>query len=358
MPQITRISPLFLGACLVALAPMVARAEQPLAVAAVTAQVVTPMSEHVLVGEITAPETLQASFPIGGRLTAVNVQVGDLVREGDELARIEQVQQAQALRAAEAQLSAAEAEFAAAQSASDRQAELFERGATTRSDRDSAADRFAAAVALKTQAEAALDQARQALQDTVLTAPADATVTDRTGEPGQVVGAAQPVLELAVGPGFEAVFNVPETVLTAAQNAPPIVSLSPIDRPDAAVTGQVKEISPLVDPARGTVEVKVTLDAPVPGLTYGDAVRGATSWQDEPRIVLPWSVISSGAEGPSVWVVDPATDTVSERPIDISHYTEHRIMIEGGIEEGEIVVTRGAQLLFPGRTVRITEATE
>ena len=335
-----------------------APAEEPLAVTAVTARTETPTARSTLIGEITAPETLQASFPLGGRLTAVRAQVGDHVLKGDELARIEQVQQAQALRAAEAQLSAAEAEHAAAQSAAQRQAQLFERGATTRSDRDSAADRFAAAVALKTQAEATLDQAKQALEDTVLTAPADATVTDRFGEPGQVVGAAQPVLELAVGQGFEATFNVPETVLTASRAAPAEVELSAIDRPGLTVTARVKEISPLVDPARGTVEATVALEENLPGLTYGDPVRGSTTWQDEPGISLPWSAISSGVEGPSVWVVSPEDNTVSERPITIARYSEHRILVEEGIAEGETVVTRGAQLLFPGRKVRIVEAPE
>ncbi|WP_428926298.1 efflux RND transporter periplasmic adaptor subunit [Marinibacterium sp. SX1] len=332
--------------------------ETVLAVTAVTAEVITPLSQHVLIGEITAPETVQASFPVGGRLTDVMVQVGDQVAPGDTLARIEQVQQVQALRAAEARLSAAEAEFTAAESQSERQAELFERGATTRSDRDQASDRYAAAVATRTQAQASLDQARQALDDTVLTAGARATVTDRFGEPGQVVGAAQPVLELAVGPGFEAKFNVPEGVLTAAQTAPQTVTLSGLDRPGVTVMGRLKEISPLVDAARGTVEVTVTLDEPLPGLTYGDAVRGATAWTDDPQIVLPWSAISSGTDGPSVWIVDPADDTVSEHPITIGRYSEHRVMVADGVTAGQVVVTRGAQLLYPGRQVRIVEPSE
>ncbi|MBB94172.1 MAG: efflux transporter periplasmic adaptor subunit [Rhodobacteraceae bacterium] len=329
-----------------------------LAVSAVTSELISPLARHVLIGEITAPETVQASFRVGGRLTEVLVQTGDKVERGAVLARIEKVQQEQELRAAEAQLSAAEAEFAAAKAQSQRQDELFERGATTRSDRDSASDRYAAAVAMQSQAQASLDQAREALDDTVLTAPADATVTDRFGEPGQVVGAAQQVLELAVGPGYEAKFEVPETVLTAGQKAPNTVTLSPIDRPTATVTGRVKEISPLVDPARGTVEVTVTLDDPVPGLSYGDAVRGATSWRDDPQIVLPWSAIASGPDGATVWIVSPDDNSVTERPITIESYTEHQIMIAEGLSPGETVVTRGAQLLYPGRLVRIVEPSE
>lgn len=77
-------------------------AETPLPVLTVTAEMSRLETEYVLVGEITAPETLQAAFPVGGRLTEVAVETGDVVTRGMELARIEQVQQVQAVASAEA----------------------------------------------------------------------------------------------------------------------------------------------------------------------------------------------------------------------------------------------------------------
>lgn len=346
-------SPLWL-ACVLFM-PVMGHGEERLAVAAVVAERTDTKQHHVLIGEITAPDSLQAAFPVGGRISEMLVDVGDAVAKGAVLARIEQVQQVQALRSAEAQLSAAAAEFRAAQDEATRQDGLFERGATTRSARDAAADRYAAAVARKAQAEAALDQARVALDDTTLSAPDDATVIRRRAEPGQVVGAAQPVLDLALGAGFEAVFDVPETVLTAARDADPVIRLSPLEHAEAVVTGHVREVSPLVDPARGTVEVTVVLNAPIPGLTYGDAVRGATTWVEGGQIALPWSAISSTAEGSTVWIVSPETGAVSERRITVSRYTEGTVLIDDGVAPGEVVVTRGTQLLYPGRMVRVVE---
>ncbi|SLN37827.1 efflux RND transporter periplasmic adaptor subunit [Roseisalinus antarcticus] len=344
---------LFLGLLLPLTSP--ALADQPLAVAAVTAQETPSRNTLSLTGEIRAPESLGAAFPTGGRLAEITVEAGEEVARGTVLARIESVQEAQALRAAEAQLAAAEADFVNARDEDSRQSELFERGAITRSARDNAADRLAAATARKAQAEASLDQARAALDDTVLVAPQDAIVISRRAEPGQVIGAAQPVLELALGEGYEAVFDVPEGALTVSPSTPPTIRLSPIDRPGVSVTGQVSEISPLVDPAYGTVQVTVTLGSGVPGLTYGDAVRGTTSQTAGARVELPWSAIASTAAGPAVWVVDPETMTVSERPIDLWHHAEGRLILQSGVEEGEFVVTRGVQLLYPGRNIRIVE---
>ena len=334
-----------------------AGADEPLKVTAIRAATIEFNRRMGLTGEIAARETLSAAFPTGGRITSISVNDGDRVEDGAELARIDRVQQEQALRSAKAQLAAASAELTAARDNEARQSQLFERGATTRATRSAATDRLAAAAARQAQAEAELNQAESALEDTVLLAPNSGTVIKRLAEPGQIVGAAQPVLQLALGDRYEAVFNVPEAVLSfgTAAHAPPPITLSPLDRPNVTVSGTVREISPLVDPASGTVKVKVAMDHPLTGLSYGDAVRGGTEQTDGSGIALPWSVLTATSQGPAVWVVDKADSTVSLRQIAVSRYTSDSILVESGLDEGEIVVSLGAQLLYPGRVVRYEE---
>ena len=265
------------GIALAALALLAAAssdAETPLSVAVVTVEKTQAVRHLSLTGELAARETLNASFPTGGRIAEIAVDDGDRVRAGTVIARIERFQQEQALLSAQAQLTAADAELTAARDDNARQTSLLERGATTRAAQDAAEHRLAAAVARRAQAEAELARAQEALDDTVLRASAEATVIRRLAEPGQVVGAAQPILELAQGDGFDAVFEVPEALLSqASATAPPEIRLSPLNRPGIWVAGQVREISPLVNTASGTVEVKVALEVPLPGLSYGDAVQ-------------------------------------------------------------------------------------
>lgn len=350
------------GAWLAALAlaaagPGPATAQDPLVVAVETATVRDTSTRMSLTGEATAHQSLTVSFPGGGRVAEVLVDNGDQVEPGATLARIESVQQQQALRAAEAGLATARANLAKAQEDARRQDALLDRGATTRTARDAAADDLAASEAREAQAQAELDRARETLGDTVLTAPDAATVIDRMAEPGQVVGAAQPILELAIGETLDAVFDVPEAVLTMNSTHIPEVTIAGIDRPDVTVTAQVSDISPLIDQATGTVEVTVTLDAPLPGVSYGDAVRGTVELPGEPHVVLPWSAMSATAEGPAVWVLDDA-DRAHLRPVEVARYETGIIVLAGGVEAGERVVTLGAQLLYEGRLVRAAEATE
>jgi len=87
------------------------------------------------------------------------------------------------------------------------------------------------------------------------------------------------------------------------------------------VTGTLREVSPLVDAAAGTVAVKITIDDSHPYLTYGDAIRGTVTVTDAPRITLPYTAMSATAEGPAVWVVDPDTMAVSLRQFRVNVVT-------------------------------------
>jgi RND family efflux transporter MFP subunit len=317
----------------------------------------TPISEIRVIsqtGEIVARNRLNIAFASAGRVASVEVDEGDFVPKGATLARMESVQQEQDLRAAEAGVSTADADFRQAQDDYDRQQALLERGATTRSARDLAEDSLRIAEGTLAQAKSELDRARKALSDTVLLAPADSTVIDRMIEQGQVVGAAQPVIELALGRDIDAVFEISEDRFTASSEVSEI-SLTAIDPPTRTFTGQVREISPLVNERTGTVTVKVGVEGFPEGITFGDAVRGTATQREKPHVILPWTAMTANSRGPAVWVVDPQSMTVSIRNISVDRYETGRIILSGGLEPGTLVVTKGSQLLYPGRQVQRAE---
>ena len=154
-----------------------------------------------------------------------------------------------------------------------------------------------------------------------------------------------------MGRQIDAVFDMPE-VLMATPRSIDDIDLSLIDRPDTHFTGTLREVSPLVDAAAGTVAVKITIKETDPFITYGDAIRGTVTVTDAPRITLPYTAMSATVDGPAVWVVDPDTMSVSLRAITVERYETGRIILSDGLEENEQVVARGAQLLYPGRVVR------
>ena len=330
-------------------------AQQPLAVEFVEVSQQPLVLDLRLVGTIAASDSIDLSFPAGGRITEITVRAGDRVRAGDPLARTDGVQQQQALNQALAAVAAAEAMLQQADQAAIRAAEMLRRGVGTRAESDMAGQALSAAQGQLASARTGADQAQRAVDDTVVHAPRTAMVTARMAEPGQVVGAAQPILTLAALTGFEAVFNVPDAPhLDQALGAP--VSLVPLDRPQATLSATVTEIAPLVDPATAAVTVRATIDPTaigevLDGGLLGAAVEGVVHLKAGTGIDIPWTALTATGEGPAVWRIDDA-GAVHVTPVEIERFTTGGVVLKSGGGPGDIVVGEGSQLMYPGRHVR------
>lgn len=339
-----------------------ASAEPPLLVQAVLAEIVPDQQILSLIGEIVAREEVGLSFPMGGRILSISVHEGDRVTKGQELARLESVQQKQALLAVEAALDAAQADLFQASEEFERQDKFLERGSTTRIRRDEAERRHNIALANIERAKAELKRAGKTFTDTFLYATSDGIIIARFADPGEVVTAARPILKVALGRELDAVFDAPESIPTIDPSkttptetpvAAQIINLELLDKPDIIFTGKVRNVSPLIDPRKGTVEITLSIDHSRQETLYGDAVRGTFIVAGPPRIIIPYSALTALGETPAVWVVDPQTHSVSLSPIAISRFSDGHVIVESGIQPGERIVTVGTQLLYPGRIVRL-----
>jgi len=285
------------------------------------------------------------------------------VTKGQVLARLESVQQEQALLGVEAALEAAQADLFQAKEEFERQDKFLERGATTRIRRDEAGRRFSIAQANVERAKAELKRAQKTFADTFLYAVSEGIIIDRFADPGEVVTAARPILEVALGRELDAVFDAPEAIPTIeASETLPVdtpggveINLELLDKPEIIFTGVVRKVSPLVDPHKGTVEITLGLDAPPKMAIYGDAVRGIFTVTGPPRFIVPYGSLTAVGDSPAVWLIDPDTHAVSLSPITISRHVDGHVIIESGIEPGQQIVTTGTQLLYPGRIVRLKE---
>ncbi|NJL08967.1 MAG: efflux transporter periplasmic adaptor subunit, partial [Methylacidiphilales bacterium] len=56
---------------------------------------------------------------------------------------------------------------------------------------------------------------------------------------------------------------------------------------------------------------------------------------------------------PAVWVVDPASRTVTLRNVEVLRFDPASVVVSGGLDTGEVVVTAGVQALHPGQKVRL-----
>lgn len=201
----------------------------------------------------------------------------------------------------------------------------------------------------------ALSNARENLSFTELKAGAAGVITARQVEAGQVVQAAQTVFTVAEDGDRDAVFNVQETLV--AKTAPsPSVTITLLTDPQVKAVGKVREVSPAVDPASGSVRVKVGIADTPAGMPLGATVIGSVNAIPAKAVILPWQALTSIEGKPAVWVVDPSTKAVATALVNVLAFDSGVVVVDKGLEAGQSVVTAGGQLLSPGQTVDISGA--
>jgi RND family efflux transporter MFP subunit len=352
--------PRIAAAALIALA--VAGCDEPTPPAPQVRPVRTVTIEHraegetvSLTGQVRARDQANLAFRLDGRVIERPVNVGDVLQAGQLVARLDPPNQQNELRSAQADLSAAEARLAQDRLTFRRQQELLKNGWTPRARFDEAQQALQTAQAQVDSAQAQLRIAEDQLGYTTLSADVPGAVTAVGAEPGEVVRAGQMIVQLARQGGRDAVFDVPEQLIRTAPRDP-VVQIALTDDPKVTATGRVREVAPQADAATRTFQVKVGIIDPPEAMRLGSTVTGRIQLAALPGVEVPASALTEANGRPAVWVVDPQSQTVSLRNVDVARYDPASVVVSQGLESGEVVVTAGVQVLRPGQKVRLLGA--
>ncbi len=329
-----------------------AKAPEPRPVRTVTAARREAGEKVLLTGHIEADDEVSMAFRIGGRMVERPVNVGDRVEPAQVLARLDPQNEVNALRSAQANLTAAQAALTQARAQFERQRTLLAQGHTPRSQFDIAEKALRTAQAQVDDGEVQTQLAGLRVSYTILHANSAGTVTARGAEPGEVVQAGQMIVQIARQDGRDAVFDVPAQVLRSSPSDPR-VTIRLADDPTVETVGRVREVAPQADPVTRTFQVKVGLTDPPAAMRLGSTVNGVVQLASDAVIALPASALTEANRQPAVWIVDPAKLTVSMRNVELLRFDPGTVVIAHGIDTGDIVVTAGVQALHPGQKVRL-----
>ena len=284
-----------------------------------------------LTGHVRAKDQASLAFRLDGRMIERPVHVGDALKPGQVVARLDPQIQDNALRSAEANLASLEAVVTQAQLTFARQQELLKNGWTPRSKFDEAQQKLLSAQAQVDSAKAQVKIAREQQSYTVLYADAAGAVTATGAEPGEVVHAGQMILQLARDGGRDAVFDVPGQLI---RNGPrdPVVELALTNDPQVKATGRVREVAPQADAATRTFQVKVGIVDPPEAMKLGDTVVARVRLAPPPGFEIPASALVQAQGLPAVWIVDPQRETVSLREIKVLRYDPGSVVVSNGLD--------------------------
>jgi RND family efflux transporter MFP subunit len=310
-------------------------------------------SEHAsreFVGVVRARYEIDLGFRVAGKITARLVNVGDRVRAGDVIARLDPLDLTLQVESAQAELAAATSNLADASAEEARYGNLKARAAVAVADYDHKKAAKDEAIGRLERAQRTLDLARNQLAYADLKADADGVIMATLAEAGQVVALGQAVARLARHGELEAVVALPESWLAEARRAQPTVRLW--SNPDRRFEARLRELSPQADATTRTYAARFTIDNPDETVALGMTATLTLSHAPEALVAkLPLAAILNRGTGAAVYVVDNSGG-LELRPVTVASFTEGTALVTSGVNTGERVVTLGVQKLDAGQKVR------
>jgi RND family efflux transporter MFP subunit len=292
------------------------------------------------------------AFRVLGRLIARDAAVGAIVKRGDRLAAVDPLALQLALRSAKAEVANAEAGFAKAAAAEKRQRTLLQRGDLSPSVFEQTQLARETAEASLRQAKAALSKAEEQVGYAELRADADGVVTAVHSEVGQTVSAGEPVITVAGLADREVVIDIPDAIAERLSEGAGFKVASQLDGSITAF-GKIREKAPQADPATRSRRVKVALDSPPASFRLGATVTASLVTPIAGHIELPATALFEQNGKTVVWIVDPATGSVSPREVKVAARSERTIEVSEGLVPGTRVAVAGANSLEAGQLVKI-----
>lgn len=300
-------------------------------------------------GEIHAHDETILSFRTGGRIVTRSVDIGDRVNAGQLLATLENTTSQNQLDGAQADYEGAKASAQVAALNVNRMQKLMPTGAIARTQLDTARANWLVARARLKNSESALRNARESLGWTRLIAPRSGVITEVSASAGQVVNGGQSVLTLATGEARDVVFDIakPEAIPPQEQAG---LRVSLLSDPSVQASAAVRDISPQADPQTRTWRVRATLQNPPLAMALGASVTVTLPATGPHGYALPASALSRVDDKPAVYVINPQSQA-QLRVVVPAYYTATTVIISGGLDPGDRVITAGVSKLRSGEPV-------
>ena len=303
-----------------------------------------------LAGEIQPRYESQLGFRVGGKLIARKVEVGTLVKRGQVLMQLDPLDLQLAQSQAKAAVSATESTLALAKADLDRYRELRQKNFVSQALLDAKEAAYKSAVASHEQANAGLKvQANQSSYST-LYADADGVITAVQAEVGQVVAAGTPVVKLARTAEKEVRVSIPEDQIEVLRQVTDL-AVKTWANSNVAISGRLRELSPIADPATRTYTAKISLPRAGPEIRLGMTATVQFAAPALPGIHLPMTALVNSKEGTAVWVVE--NGVVKLVPVQVASATGTEVLVAQGLSAGQSVVTAGVNQLRPGQKVSL-----
>lgn len=270
----------------------------------------------------------------GGRITSINVEIGDFVKEGQILAEIDKAQ----LQQAQLSLKNQEVELARLKS-------LYEAGGLSKSDLD----------AIELQYNVTKTQVENLLENTVLRSPINGVVTARNYDVGDMCSMSAPIFTVEQIVPVKLLVGISESDYTRVKKGDS-VEITADAIPGKTFYGKINRIYPTIDPATRTFTVEVVVQNNYRTLRPGMFVRSTVNFGVNNNVVIPdVAVVKQQGSGERFVYILNEDGTVTYQKVILGRRMDAEYEVLEGITDGAKVVTGGQIRLKDGIKVTVNE---
>jgi len=326
--------------------------------------VVLPVQSATHAAAVSVPAEIEAryvtplAFRVAGQVRERLVHLGDTVKQGQIVARLDPADSQRNLASSRADLASATQRLDSARVQLERDTVQAREKLISALQLEQTQDAEAAAQAQFQDARERAGLAANQLDYTVLRAERDGVITAEQADTGAVLNPGQPVFSMAWSGAIDVVGEVGQSQIGLIRpGASAQLMLAAL--PDHTLRATVREISPAADPQSRTFRVKLTLDTPDPAIRLGmsgdlriAAADGDAAHTDPARFTIPATALFHQGDQPAVWVVSATDHRLSLRPVSVLAYGQRSVTVAGGLKAGDTIVVQGVHTLSAGDTVK------
>jgi len=303
-------------------------------------------------GSLDAELNATVRAQVAGSIVSTDADVGQTVRKGQLLGRIDASGLQDAYLSAKSAVSSAEATSAVAQRNLQRSQTLLQAGAIAERDLETAQTQASSAQAALEDAKSRLATAQKNFDNTRITAPFDGIVSQKSVSPGDVVQPGGALFTVVDPSTMRLVAAVPSDQVSMLRVGTD-VTFTVTGYLDQEFHGKVTRVSPAVDPTTRQVQIIVSIPNRSHTLITGLYADGRVSSRTQEGIVVPQSAVDTRMQRPAVVKIKEGKVTRVDVTLGMRDPTSETVQITNGVAVGDTLLIAAAQGITPGTPVRV-----
>tara|TARA_R110000787_G_scaffold13816_2_gene42967 strand:- start:6477 stop:7559 length:1083 start_codon:yes stop_codon:yes gene_type:complete len=309
-------------------------------------------------GTANTDKVVNLSFRNNGIITKFNLKIGQVVKKGQLLAKLDNVQSRLNYENSRSSLNSAKSQMNTSKLSLNRVRSLYEKGSTSLSDYEAAKNQYRTAVDTFESAQRSVAIQKEQIRYGFIYAPVNGVIAAVNAEIDENVTTGQNIAVLNAGTDMEIALGIPENIINkVTKDMTVVIKMSSLG--EVSFNGKITEISPSIDPNTSTYPVRVKVTNPSKDIKSGMAANVTFGFGKKQTsiktLVVPAKSVGEDGNGNFVFLIETSGDKIiaKKQPIKVGKLTSEGFAVTEGLSAGQKIAIAGLQTLLDGQEVKL-----